>query len=484
MSSIRQLQPQALWSWFAQICEIPHPSYSEETLARFIVDWAEKKGLDVARDDVGNILIHKKASTGMADRQGVILQAHLDMVPQANESTSHDFKTDPIKAYVDGDWVTAQGTTLGADNGIGMAAALAVLDSDDIAHPDLEVLLTMTEEAGMEGALGLRAAWLQNRLLINLDTEEDGEIYVGCAGGENANIFLPVEWESGEFAHHYHITLKGLVGGHSGCDIHENRGNAIKLLARFLAETLHAGVDFRLSHIQGGSIRNAIPREASLELGFNGDVSELENAVETFARTLRAEFSHTEPTLEFFAEKCEKSTKYFAPASQATIINALNCLPNGVIRHSDAVVDTVETSLSIGVLRVENDQVKGTILIRSLIESGKAEVKDRLRSLMVLAKGQVEFSVPYPGWEPQPDSPLLHLTQAVYNEILGEPAKIKVIHAGLECGLLKKIYPELDVVSIGPTIRNAHSPDEKVLISAVQTFWQLLKNMLAQMPKA
>ncbi len=483
MSEITQLQPQLLWKWFDQICAIPHPSYSEDDLANFIVNWAKEKGLDVERDSVGNVLIHKPATKGMENRQGVVLQAHLDMVPQANEDTIHDFNKDPIQPYIDGEWVTAKGTTLGADNGIGMASALAVLESDDLAHPDLEVLLTMTEERGMEGAIGLRPNWLKNHLMINLDTEENGEIYVGCAGGENANVVLPVEYQANTFQHHYLFSLKGFCGGHSGCDIHKNRANAIKLMARFLADLRqnHPEVDYSLSEIRGGSIRNAIPREAFASIAFNGEVEALERAVNDFADTIRTEFSHTESNAQFFLEKLAPANEVFTLACCQNIVDVFNTLPNGVIRQSDAVANTVETSLSLGVLRLEEDGLHGTILIRSLVESGKHAVKTQLQSLMNLANGKVIFSGDYPGWEPHPESPLLSLTEKIYHNILGEPAKIKVIHAGLECGLLKKIYPSLDVVSVGPTIRNAHSPDEKVHIPAVQTYWTLLTDMLANM---
>ena len=270
MSEIQQLSPNLLWKWFDQICAIPHPSYQENELAEFIINWAKGKGFYAERDDVGNVLIRKPATKGMENRQKVALQAHLDMVPQANEGSSHNFATDPIRPYIDGEWVRATDTTLGADNGIGMAATLAILDSDDIAHPDLEVLLTMTEERGMEGAIGLRPNWLQSDIMINTDTEENAEIYVGCAGGENANVTLPVEYQDNAFSHSYQIILKGLRGGHSGCDIHTGRANAIKVLARFLAKLTQnqPHFDFLLSDIRGGSIRNAIPREAFATLNF------------------------------------------------------------------------------------------------------------------------------------------------------------------------------------------------------------------------
>ena len=484
MSEIQSLQPNLLWKWFDQICAIPHPSYHEEKIAAFIVDWAKGKGFYAERDEAGNVLIRKPASKGMENRKPVALQAHLDMVPQANEGTQHNFETDPIQPYIDGEWVKAKGTTLGSDNGIGMASALAVLDSDDLAHPELEVLLTMTEERGMEGAIGLRPNWLQSEIMINTDTEETGEIYIGCAGGVNANISLPLTFEDNRFEHSYQLVLKGLRGGHSGGDIHTGRANAIKVLARFLAELSQnqPHFAFALSEFRGGSIRNAIPREAFATLAFNGEVNVLKSAVEKFDVLLKTELALAEPNLTFSLQPAAKADKTFSAHSTATAIRLFNALLNGVMRNSDVVEGVVETSLSIGVLATEGNELKATILVRSLIESGKEYVTARLRSLTELAGANVAFSGNYPGWEPQGDSPIMQLTKQVYDKVLGEEAVIKVVHAGLECGLLKKIYPQMDMVSVGPTILNAHSPDEQVHIPGVQIYWQLLTNVLAQIP--
>ncbi|QLB20313.1 cytosol nonspecific dipeptidase [Vespertiliibacter pulmonis] len=483
MSEIQQLSPSLLWKWFDQICEIPHPSYHEEALAEFIVAWARQKMFFVERDEVGNILIRKPATKGMEDRHMIALQAHLDMVPQANENTQHDFSCDPIQPYIDGEWVKAKGTTLGADNGIGLASCLAVLDSDDLAHPALEVLLTMTEEAGMEGAMGLRANWLQSNMMINTDTEENGEIYIGCAGGEDAELTLPISYQPNSFDCAVKISLKGLNGGHSGCDIHTSRANAIKLLVRALAE-LQSEVDFQLSEIRGGSVRNAIPREAVAILALDEkDLPKLTACLSQFEQELKAELAIAEPSLVFITDIVANSAQIFDKTSSENIIRALNVLPNGVVRQSDTVKNVVETSLSIGILNTEQNSVKAKILVRSLIENGKADVRSKLNSLAGLAGGTVVFSGSYPGWEPDPHSPITALTKTIYDEILGYEAKIQVIHAGLECGLIKKIYPAMDLVSIGPTILNAHSPDEKVHIPAVETYWKLLTALLAQAPK-
>lgn len=482
MSEITTLQPELLWKWFDQICAIPHPSHHEDTLANFIVNWAKEKHFFAERDEAGNVLIRKPATVGMENRTPVVLQAHLDMVPQANEGNPHDFTKDPIRPYIDGDWVKAKGTTLGSDNGIGLASTLAVLESDNIAHPPLEVLLTMTEETGMDGALHLRRNWLQSDILINTDTEEVGEIYIGCAGGINANLSIPIQWENNTFEQSIQLTLKGLRGGHSGCDIHTGRANAIKVMARVLAKIPQNTSPFQLAEIRGGSIRNAIPREAVAILVFNGEPHAFESEVEKLNILLKEELFIAEPNLKLFLESSEKPQSIFTLESTEKVIHLLNALPNGVIRNSDVIKNVVESSLSIGVLKTEDHSVKGTILVRSLIESGKDYVTELLTSVANLAGAKTEFSAPYPGWKPVNDSSILNLTQKHYAAVLGKQPDIKVIHAGLECGLLKEHYPNIEMISLGPTIRNAHSPDEKVQISTVTTYWNVLVNVLADIP--
>ena len=482
MSEITTLQPELLWKWFDQICAIPHPSHHEDTLANFIVNWAKEKHFFAERDEAGNVLIRKPATVGMENRTPVVLQAHLDMVPQANEGNPHDFTKDPIRPYIDGDWVKAKGTTLGSDNGIGLASTLAVLESDNIAHPPLEVLLTMTEETGMDGALHLRRNWLQSDILINTDTEEVGEIYIGCAGGINANLSIPIQWENNTFEQSIQLTLKGLRGGHSGCDIHTGRANAIKVMARVLAKLPQNTSPFQLAEIRGGSIRNAIPREAVAILVFNGEPHAFESEVEKLNILLKEELFIAEPNLKLFLESSEKPQSIFTLESTEKVIHLLNALPNGVIRNSDVIKNVVESSLSIGVLKTEEHSVKGTILVRSLIESGKDYVTELLTSVANLAGAKTEFSAPYPGWKPVNDSSILNLTQKHYAAVLGKQPDIKVIHAGLECGLLKEHYPNIEMISLGPTIRNAHSPDEKVQISTVITYWNVLVNVLADIP--
>ncbi|KGQ63834.1 aminoacyl-histidine dipeptidase [Gallibacterium anatis] len=483
MSSITELSPNLVWQWFAKICSIPHPSHHEQALADFIIQWAKQKQLWVEQDAAGNILIRKAATAGMEDHQPVALQAHLDMVPQANKNTAHNFLTDPIVPYVDGEWVKATGTTLGADNGIGMASCLAVLDSNDIAHPPLEVLLTASEETGMVGALGLQPNWLQSEVMINTDTEDEGEVYIGCAGGEDVDIRFPVQWQAlrkDEVA--VHITLTGLKGGHSGAEIHLNRGNAIKLLAKTLEKAL-AKVSFRLADISGGSVRNAIPREAfATVLLSSASVEKFKQVWQLLSQQLIEALSHAEKQINFALEEATAEQGLSERQTQI-LLDLINALPNGVIRFSDVLPDVVETSISLGVLETKAEQIKLTLLARSLNDHGQDDVVSLVRSVCRLADAEVVFSGRYPGWEPQADANIVKRTKTLYDRILGKESVIKVIHAGLECGLINKVYPNMEMVSIGPTILGAHSPDERCHIPAVAVYWQLLTELLATMPK-
>ncbi|MEH8038518.1 aminoacyl-histidine dipeptidase [Gallibacterium anatis] len=483
MSSITELSPKLVWQWFDKICSIPHPSHHEQALADFIIQWAKQKQLWVGQDAAGNILIRKAATAGMEDHQPVALQAHLDMVPQANKNTAHNFLTDPIVPYVDGEWVKATGTTLGADNGIGMASCLAVLESNDVAHPPLEVLLTASEETGMVGALGLQPNWLQSEVMINADTEDEGEIYIGCAGGEDVDIRFPVQWQElrkNEVA--VHIALTGLKGGHSGAEIHLNRGNAIKLLAKTLEKAL-AKVSFRLADISGGSVRNAIPREAfATVLLSSASVEKFKQVWQLLSQQLIEALSHAEKQINFALEEATAEQGLSERQSQI-LLDLINALPNGVIRFSDVLPDVVETSISLGVLETKAEQIKLTLLARSLNDYGQDDVVSLVRSVCRLADADVVFSGRYPGWEPQADANIVKRTKTLYDRILGKESVIKVIHAGLECGLINKVYPNMEMVSIGPTILGAHSPDERCHIPAVAVYWKLLTELLATMPK-
>lgn len=484
MSELSQLSPQPLWDIFAKICSIPHPSYHEEALAKHIVEWAQEKGIHAERDEVGNILLRKPATKGMENRKAVALQAHLDMVPQKNNDTVHDFTKDPIQPFIEDGWVKARGTTLGADNGIGLASALAVLADESVEHGPLEVLLTMTEETGMAGAFGLQPDWLQSEILINTDSETEGEIYMGCAGGIDFTATLPLSREAVPAGFTtLKLTLKGLKGGHSGADIHLGLGNASKLLVRFLSE--HADtLGLRLLDFTGGTLRNAIPREAIATLAIAADKADaLKAAAQEFLATIQFELSAVEKKIAFVVEAAESTAKALSKDSQGKFIALLNATPNGVIRMSDDVKGVVETSLNVGVVTMKDDEVAINSLIRSLIDSGKEYVVSMLNSLSELAGAKSLAKGSYPGWKPEPSSPVMTLVRETYETLFSKTPNIMVIHAGLECGLFKKPYPDMDMVSIGPTITGPHSPDEQVEIASVELYWKLLTALLKAIPE-
>ncbi|UXI00650.1 aminoacyl-histidine dipeptidase [Photobacterium sp. TY1-4] len=483
MSEISQLSPQPVWQFFDQICSIPHPSKHEEQLAQHIIRFAESEGLDVRRDAVGNVFIKKPATPGMENRKGVVLQAHIDMVPQKNEDTAHDFTRDPIQPYIDGEWVTAKGTTLGADNGMGMATCLAVLAAKDIEHGPLEVLLTIDEEAGMTGAFGLEAGWLEGDILLNTDSEQEGEVYMGCAGGVDGAITLDITRKTAPSDHAgVKLVIKGLKGGHSGCDIHTGRGNANKLLGRFLyAHAEELGL--RLNHFNGGTLRNAIPREAfALASLPAANVDKLNTLFAHYQSILTAELGNVETGLNLFVEPATLPADVMTTGTQQRLLAVLNACPNGVIRMSDDIEGVVETSLNVGVITTEADQVTILCLVRSLIDSGRSNVEGMLKAVAELAGATCEFSGAYPGWKPDADSEVMHLFRETYESIYGKKPNIMVIHAGLECGLFKEPYPTMDMISFGPTIKFPHSPDEKVNIETVGLFWEQMVAILKNIP--
>ncbi len=483
MTALSSLYPQPLWQWFAQICAIPHPSKHEQALSQHIQAWARELGLNVLEDKVGNLIIKKPATAGMENRKPVVIQAHLDMVPQKNADKVHDFTKDPIEAYVDGDWVTANGTTLGSDNGIGMASALAILGSNEIKHGPLEVLLTIDEEAGMTGAFGLEPGVLEAEILINTDSEQEGEIYMGCAGGVDAEFSLPVSWQSAAPASTaVTLSLSGLKGGHSGVNIHLGRGNANKLLARFLVAEA-AELKLQLSQLTGGSLRNAIPREAAVSLCLPAaKLDLLQQKMQRFEQLLQQELAVVEPAIKFRLTQTDMPEQVMNSSSQQALLNLLHACPNGVMRMSDDVPGVTETSLNMGVISTNDNQVQVLCLIRSLIDSGREHVETMLASLAQLAGAQVTFSGAYPGWKPDPDSAVMKIVNDTYQDIYNKQPVVMVIHAGLECGLFKKPYPDMDMVSIGPTIRYPHGPDEMVNIETVGQYWQLLLAVLERIP--
>lgn len=481
---IYKLEPQRVWKHFYSLTQIPRPSKKEKSVIDFVVNFGKSLGLETIVDEVGNVIIRKPATPGMENRKGVILQGHLDMVPQKNSDKVHDFEKDPIEAYVDGEWVTANGTTLGADNGIGVAAAMAVLEATDLQHGPIEALFTVDEETGMTGAFGLKPGLLKGDILINLDSEDEGELYVGCAGGLDANIEFAAKIEQVPAGYAgYRLALTGLKGGHSGMDIILGRGNSIKLLFRFL---YNAEKEFglRIASFDGGSLRNAIPREAfaTVVVPVN-KAAEFENFVRKFESIYKDEFALTEPTLSFSCEKTQQPASVIDTDTQARVIRAFFGCPNGVIRMSDAVPGLVETSNNLARVFTEGNKVKGQCLMRSSVESSKDALAQKMAAIFELAGAEVSFTGGYPGWKPNPNSPILKVMQDVYHKMYGKTPEVKAIHAGLECGLLGGVYPNWDMISFGPTIRFPHSPDEKVNVATVQKFWDFLVETLKNIPE-
>jgi len=441
---------------------------------------AGRLGLEAREDEAGNVIVRKPATAGMEARPGVVLQAHLDMVPQQNAGGAHDFVNDPIGAYVDGERVRARGTTLGADNGIGVAAILAVLESGSIAHGPLEALFTANEEAGMSGAFGLRPGTLRGKTLLNLDSEEEGELFVGCAGGLDAVIGFDCPREAvPDGSRAFRIRVLGLRGGHSGMDIDLGRGNANKLLVRLLlaGEGMHA---LRLSAIEGGSLRNAIPREASAlvtvpEAGAEGFLSTMGE----LALSLKRQLAEADPDLDIAIEPAAAPSGVIAAGAASRLLRALHAAPNGVVRMSREMEGLVETSCNLAVVRTVDGRVRVECLLRSASEEGMESLEEMFTEVFSPAGAELRFSGGYPGWKPDPESPALALMREAYRDLFGREAKVSAVHAGLECGIIGAASPGLDMVSFGPTIRHPHSPDEYVLIPSVGRFREFLVRVLS-----
>ena len=483
MSDIRNLEPKDVWGYFYDLTQIPRPSKKEEKAVAFVAEFGKKHGLETIVDEVGNVIIRKPATKGYENRQTVILQAHLDMVPQKNSDKVHDFEKDPIEAYVDGDWVTANGTTLGADDGIGVASALAILASDTIEHGPLEALFTIDEETGMTGACNLKPDVLKGDILLNLDSEDDGELFVGCAGGVNVNVSKKYSEKSspaGKVA--YKLVIKGLKGGHSGVDISLGRANSAKLMFRFLYQA-EKECDVRISSVVGGDLRNAIPREAEAVLVLpKRKAKKFEELVEEFSNIFKSEFAETEPYLSVVAEKCDKPSKVMDKKDQAGIIRAIYVCPNGVQRMSQAMKGLVETSNNLAIVRIKDGLFEAQCLTRSSVDSSKDATACKIQAAFEMIGADVDFSGSYPGWKPNINSPILNVMNRAYKDLFGEDAKVSAIHAGLECGLLGGVYPNLDMISVGPTLKHPHSPDEKVDIKTVQKLYAFLKETLKNVP--
>lgn len=480
---ILNLDPKNLWNNFYSLTQIPRPSKKEEKVRDFVVSFGKKNGLETIVDEIGNVIIRKPATPGFENRKGVILQAHLDMVPQKNSSTPHDFEKDPIDAWIDEGWVKARETTLGADNGIGVAAAMSVLEAKDLQHGPVEALFTIDEETGMTGAFGLKSGLLHGDILMNLDSEDEGELYIGCAGGTNANIkfrYSEVAVPAGMIA--FRIAATGLKGGHSGVDIHLGRGNSNKILNRFLwhAAKKHG---LRLASIDGGSLRNAIPRESFAVIVIpEAQKEEFLMCLKKFEGIVRKELSAVEPDMKIEAISEKLPATLIDEATQKNLFNAIYGCPNGVMRMSNEMAGLVETSTNLAIVKSEKGEIKVMCLLRSSVDSAKGDLEQMMQSVFELAGADIIFDGQYPGWKPNPSSPILKTMQDIYQNKYGNIPEIKAIHAGLECGLLGGVYPNWDMISFGPTIRYPHSPDEKVNIETVQKFWDYLVETLKNIP--
>ena len=482
--NLSALKPALVWKHFAQIVRIPRPSSHEEKIRKYVMDFAKSRGLECKEDAAHNVYVRKPASKGMEDRKGVILQAHLDMVPQKNNDKKFDFTKDPIDAYVDGEWVTADGTTLGADNGIGAAAILAVLEDDTLVHGPLEALFTATEETGMDGAFGLKKGLLRGDILLNLDSEDEGEIFMGCAGGKDTQAVFHYEpRDTNPNMQYFKIEVKGLNGGHSGGEIHKGLGNANKILVRYLY-LLKNQADFNLCFIHGGNLRNAIAREAQATIGLYPEEKEAARILlNHFTADIENELKHVDPNVQITMASTDRPDKYISDYDAEKLILALHACPHGVIGMSHDIEGLVETSTNLASVKMGDDS---TIIVgtsqRSSIESCKNMIANQVASVFKLAGAQVTHGDGYPGWAPNPDSKILKVAQETYKRLFNKDAKIMAIHAGLECGLFLEKYPNLDMISFGPTLRDVHSPNERIQIDTVGLWWSHLLELLKNIP--
>ncbi|MDN3674010.1 aminoacyl-histidine dipeptidase [Flavobacterium branchiarum] len=480
---IRNLEPKALWNKFADLNAVPRPSKKEERVIEFMKNFGTSLGLETFEDEIRNVIIRKPATPGMENRKAIVLQGHLDMVHQKNADTVFDFDTQGIDMYVDGDWVRARGTTLGADNGLGVATIMAILESKDIPHPAIEALFTIDEETGMTGALNLKGGILQGQILLNLDTEEDDEIDIGCAGGIDVTAtrtYNEEEVPEGSVGHI--ITVKGLKGGHSGMDIHKGLGNANKIMNRLLFDAFE-NFGLQVVEINGGSLRNAIPRESVAKViisemfdeAYIFDMQEIINDIKT-------EYKTTEPNLTIEIVKCDLPEKVMDLGVQEGIIRAIYAAHNGVYRMSADMDDLVETSNNVARVIVKDGEIKIGCLTRSSVETSKFDLANALRSAFELVGCEVELSGSYPGWTPNVNSEILDVLVGIYEKQNNEKPKVVACHAGLECGILGTNYPDMDMISFGPTIHGAHSPDERASISSAQKYWKFVLEILSNIP--
>lgn len=482
---LKDLKPQLVWKNFYSLTQIPRPSKKEVKAVEFLYDFGKSLGLETIKDEVGNIIIRKPATPGMEKRKGVILQGHIDMVPQKNADKVHDFEKDPIEAWVDGEWVRAKGTTLGADNGLGVAVAMSVLESKDLKHGPVEVLVTVDEETGMTGARALEPGILKGDILINLDSETEGELYVGCAGGLDITAELPYGTVPAPTHYRpYLLTVKGLKGGHSGMDIILYRANANKVMARVLLPLLR-DMGVKLVSIDGGSLRNAIPREAFAQILVpEENVAGVTACIGTVGEAVKSEYAATDPDISVFAtEQDGVPAGYMEDSAALAAMRAVSGCPDGVWRMSDAVPGLVETSNNTAIVKSENGRLYVKTLMRSSVDTAKEAMAEQARAVFELAGFKVTFSGGYPGWAPDSSSPILHTMKEVYRSLYGKEPAVMAIHAGLECGILGGAYPHWDMVSCGPTILSPHSPDERANVATVEKWWKFVTATLENIPE-
>ena len=475
-TEVKSLEPQAVWKYFYELTQIPRPTGVMEAVTRYIIDFGKKLNLETEQDTAGNVIIRKPASPGFENRKGVVLQSHLDMVPQKNSDVVHDFTKDPIKAYIDGDWVKAQGTTLGADNGIGVAFAMAVLADESLNHGPIEALFTVDEEVGMDGANGLKPGFVKGRILLNCDSEDEGKLFAGCAGGADLNISFQfkkgVPLFNGDVA--VRLFLSGLKGGHSGLDIHLGRANANKLMFRFLKEAVRS-FGARLASVEGGTVRNAIPREAKAVITLpKENVGPLWELISDYQDLYREEYAGVEENIRFTAEMTDAPFLLIPEEIQDDLINAIEGCQNGVATMLTDFPGIVESSSNLSIVKSSEGLIEIMILARSSSESRKTALLSALESIFSLACAKVEFGGAYNGWLPNAHSPVLKVMAETYEKLYGTKPEVTVIHAGLECGIIQGVYPDMDMISFGPNLKNPHSPDEAVSISSVARTWDYL----------
>ncbi len=485
MSEISQLNPQIVWKHFDQLCLIPRPSHHEQGVIHYIENFADSLGLGHEIDPAGNLIVRKNATAGMENCKGIIIQGHMDIVAQKENALEHDFEKDPIQPYIDGNWVTAKGTTLGADNGIGVAMALAVLESTELSHPAIEALFTVNEECGMSGALGLQPGYLKGDWLLNIDTEEEGELYVGCAGGKDIVISYPFEYvKAPDNTTAFELIVGRLKGGHSGVDIHLNRANANKLTNQYISEGLQTG-GLYIASFDGGSLRNAIPRDATTKILIeNSRIADFTSLAENLTKRLRQQYRNIDADILISLKPSEQQVDaVIATDSLKKFIEVIEKCPDGVDSWIKDLPDVVETSDNLARVLTRGNIIDVEISARSSVEQERERLSHQIKSLFENIGAKVKFGNTYPGWKPEMNSELLKLTRKIYKDCFGKEAGVKVIHAGLECGVLGAVYPQWEMISFGPTITGAHSPDECCNIKDVEKVWKYLQEILKNIPQ-